>query len=594
MHGGDGIHLHAAGRGSTIADVVIRGNTFTDLDFPVELVHDNGSDNRIAGVQILNNDFSLSSQAINLLALSGRPLTNNLIENTLIAANTFRSNATDIAIYAALFPGASGNAIVNTQIVGNTFTGAGFAIAAHGGAEGASGNTIRGLRIANNVIRGISTHALSFTGGGENSSDNVIEEVQIVNNLVAGVGSTAIALAGGTGTSSRNRVRNVRVTNNTVVNATANGVWAIGNLAAATGNEVSDVLVANSLMWRNRNDFVGLEPGQVSNSLTTYQNFAGANGNVGGDPLFLDSSNGDYHLRPSSPAIAAGNAAVAPYEDLECRARNGTPSIGAYAFGGSGADCSVAGRNFTSLWWDPRESGWGLNLNHQGTILFGTLFTYAADGRPMWLVASNLALQADGSYRGPLYRTTGPAFNRVPWTDVNVSTVGAMTVRPGTASMLGLTYSVNGTSVSRIVQRQVFGSPVPTCVAISASRSGASNFQDLWWNPAESGWGLNLTHQGALIFATLFTYDTNGRDLWLVASALARQPDGSYSGSLYSTQGPSFDSRQWTSASATAAGSMRLVFAAGDRATLEYDYAGARVTKQITRQLFAPTAPSCQ
>ena len=25
--------------------------------------------------------------------------------------------------------------------------------------------------------------------------------------------------------------------------------------------------------------------------------------------------------------------------------------------------------------------------------------------------------------------------------------------------------------------------------ATAASRAGASNYQDLWWNPAESGWG---------------------------------------------------------------------------------------------------------
>jgi hypothetical protein len=30
----------------------------------------------------------------------------------------------------------------------------------------------------------------------------------------------------------------------------------------------------------------------------------------------------------------------------------------------------------TALWWNPGESGWGLNLNQQGTTIFGTLFTY--------------------------------------------------------------------------------------------------------------------------------------------------------------------------------------------------------------------------
>jgi hypothetical protein len=67
----------------------------------------------------------------------------------------------------------------------------------------------------------------------------------------------------------------------------------------------------------------------------------------------------------------------------------------------------------TALWWNPAESGWGLNLNHQGNILFGTLYTYDAAGAPLWLMMSNGAMQSDGaSFTGDLYRTTGPAFSR--------------------------------------------------------------------------------------------------------------------------------------------------------------------------------------
>ena len=49
------------------------------------------------------------------------------------------------------------------------------------------------------------------------------------------------------------------------------------------------------------------------------------------------------------------------------------------------------GLSYTALWWVPSESGWGLNTNHQDNKIFATLFTYAPDGQPMWLVASGLA-----------------------------------------------------------------------------------------------------------------------------------------------------------------------------------------------------------
>src|SRR5947199_3365869 len=63
-------------------------------------------------------------------------------------------------------------------------------------------------------------------------------------------------------------------------------------------------------------------------------------------------------------------------------------------------------------------------------------------------------------------------------------------------------------------------------------------YQGLWWNPAESGWGLNTTHQGSILFATLFVYDSDGQPLWLVASGLMDMGEYTYSGQPYRTNGP--------------------------------------------------------
>ena len=66
----------------------------------------------------------------------------------------------------------------------------------------------------------------------------------------------------------------------------------------------------------------------------------------------------------------------------------------------------------------------------------------------------------------------------------------------------------------------------PTCTFTAGSRASVTNYQDLWWNPAESGWGINLAHQGDILFATWFTYRAGGRGQWLVASDVRRQPTG--------------------------------------------------------------------
>jgi alpha-tubulin suppressor-like RCC1 family protein len=260
----------------------------------------------------------------------------------------------------------------------------------------------------------------------------------------------------------------------------------------------------------------------------------------------------------------------------------------------TGVGGGVSAVNYTSLWWNPAESGWGVNLNHQDNLIFATIFTYAADRQPLWLVASDAAEQPDGSYVGTLYRATGPPFNAVPWSAANVLPVGQVTLRFAGASAGTMTYSFNGTTVTKSIQRQVFSSPVPTCTFGTGTRATETNYQDLWWNPAESGWGINLTHQGELLFATLFTYTSAGRDGWFVASDLRRQADGSFTGALYTITGPPFNAVPWGPVAVTQVGTMTLRFASGNAATLTYSVQATQVVKSIVRQVFDNPVPVCR
>jgi lysyl endopeptidase len=249
--------------------------------------------------------------------------------------------------------------------------------------------------------------------------------------------------------------------------------------------------------------------------------------------------------------------------------------------------------NYTDLWWNASESGWGLNVNHQGNIIFATLFTYDTNGAPLWLAMSDGERQPDGSYQGTLYRSSGPAFNAAPFGAASAAAVGTLRLTFTGRDSATLAYTVNGTPVAKSVTRQVFAT-APTCTWSAFDRSVTYNFQDLWWNPAEPGWGINVTHQGDVVFATLFTYASDNRDLWLVASALTRAGDGSYFGVLYRTIGPPFNTVPWTPAGLTTVGSMRLSFASGSTGTLFYTFNGASVVKAIQRQVFAASPTVCQ
>jgi hypothetical protein len=123
--------------------------------------------------------------------------------------------------------------------------------------------------------------------------------------------------------------------------------------------------------------------------------------------------------------------------------------------------------NYQARWWRAGggESGWGLNITHQGDILFVTWFTYYADGSGMWLVAPRVERQGNGTYAGDLYRTFGPPFSAQPWNPANVSAMpaGHMSLSFSDASNGTFTATFATTSVTKAISREAFASPTSVC-----------------------------------------------------------------------------------------------------------------------------------
>lgn len=116
--------------------------------------------------------------------------------------------------------------------------------------------------------------------------------------------------------------------------------------------------------------------------------------------------------------------------------------------------------DYTDLWYDPAESGWGANVAQQGNTLFVTFFVYGTSSQPTWYVASAVTQQGGSTssvFSGTLYQTTGPyfggAFNP---SAVGVTQVGSVSFNASGSNAATLTYSVNGTSVTKNVVRQTW------------------------------------------------------------------------------------------------------------------------------------------
>jgi serine protease len=258
--------------------------------------------------------------------------------------------------------------------------------------------------------------------------------------------------------------------------------------------------------------------------------------------------------------------------------------------------------NYEGLWWRSpagSESGWGINLAHQNDVIFATWFTYDAAGKAWWLSMTANATTSN-IYSGTLYQTHGPAFSAVPFSPaaVTATPVGTGTLTFSDNSNGSFSYTVNGIQQTKPITRQVFG-PLPSCTFGSATPlAQATNYQDLWWAApagAESGWGVNYTQQGDTIFATWFTYDTDGSPLWLSATA-NKSSAGVFTGTLYRTTGPAFNALPFSPSQvvATPVGTLTLSFASGDTATFAYVVNGVSQSKTITRQVFRTPGTLCQ
>ena len=116
----------------------------------------------------------------------------------------------------------------------------------------------------------------------------------------------------------------------------------------------------------------------------------------------------------------------------------------------------VASVDYTDLWWNPNESGWGMAMAQQTGNIFLAWYVYQSNGQPTWYVASNCSINAD-TCSGNLYATTGPAFGPTfDPTQVHVTTVGTIFVNFTDPNNASLTYTVNGVSGTKNITRELF------------------------------------------------------------------------------------------------------------------------------------------
>jgi len=244
--------------------------------------------------------------------------------------------------------------------------------------------------------------------------------------------------------------------------------------------------------------------------------------------------------------------------------------------------------NYTDIWWNKTESGWGMTLAHQNNKIFGVWYVYGSDSKPLWVVMPDGAFSnGNRTFTGALYTTTGPGINNVVFdaAAVKATAVGKARIDfSADGSGATVVYDVNGITSTKQVTRQPYG---------SSPADNPDDTSDLWFSPSESGWGLAITQHGDTVFAVWYTYGEDGKPLWIVMPDGRFSQPGRFAGKLYTTNGgtPLGGAFDPASVQVQEVGAATVTIE-GNEGRFTGTVKGYAIDKRITRQLFGALPPA--
>jgi hypothetical protein len=138
----------------------------------------------------------------------------------------------------------------------------------------------------------------------------------------------------------------------------------------------------------------------------------------------------------------------------------------------------AAATDWSDIWWNPAESGWGVNFIQSSNFIFATFFVYGPNKQPFWYTGQ-LTQQSNGTWTGPVYQTTGTYFGN-PWNgpDYGATQVGTATFTPTNSYSGSFVYNISGATnvvVTKQIQRQTL-----TAIPVGGTYRGA--YQSVFTN----------------------------------------------------------------------------------------------------------------
>ena len=231
------------------------------------------------------------------------------------------------------------------------------------------------------------------------------------------------------------------------------------------------------------------------------------------------------------------------------------------------------------LWWGGAENGgWGLNIARNGDRLFSTLFIYGDGGKAQWVVMpAGTWDPVHHVYYGDLFIPTGSSHTSYdPERFVMGDPVGKGSLSFVSEDDGYFDYVVRGTAGGQHLLRYKFaprGTTTPP-------------YAGMWWGGAgQDGWGVSIQQQGQTLFATWYTYGSDGKVTWFYMPGGSWTSATTYTGALYRTSASPWVGGVYNPASLKVipVGTLRLDFSSPNAATMTSAVDGVTLTRPLSR-----------
>ena len=239
-----------------------------------------------------------------------------------------------------------------------------------------------------------------------------------------------------------------------------------------------------------------------------------------------------------------------------------------------------AGSVHQDMWWNPSENGWGMSLVQHRDTLFGALYIYDRNGKPIWVVMPGGAWDSTHTiYSGSVYKPMGTPFYVYDAQAMHAGDpAGNVSITFQDANNAVLDYTIAGVTGRKLVTREIF----------AAGGASSPDRSDLWWGgAAQNGWGITLLQQASTLFGVWYTYDANNDPFWYVMPGGTWTSTDTYEGALYRTTSSAWVESPYDASKlqVISAGTFKFQFN-GDNATFTYSADGHSGSVPLTRQPF--------